>query len=404
MIRQEFQRMDKARTGSDLDPDVRQFADVGSGGEQRGIARSLGYFRHLDRIFLFAVIIPTILATLYFGVFASDVYISESRFVVRSPDKPATTGLGILLKSTGFGNAGDEIFAAQDFVTSRDALKALNKSNAFSNAYSDSYISIFDRFNAFSSQATFEDLYKYYQKKIKVEHDTTSSITTLTVRAYDPVDAQLFNEKLLEMSEATVNQLNVRGRQDLIRFAQTEVDDAKEKARSAGLALSAYRNREGVVDPEKQAAVQMQMIAKLQDELIATKTQLLQLRSFTPENPQIEVLDAKVSGLSREIDEQVGLVAGDKRSLSSTAAAYQRLALEAQFADRNLASAMASLEEAKNEARRKQAYVERIVEPNLPDDALEPRRLRGIAATFLLGLISWGILRLLTAGIREHVG
>ena len=65
---------------------------------------------------------------------------------------------------------------------------------------------------------------------------------------------------------------------------------------------------------------------------------------------------------------------------------------------------MNSLEEARNEARRKQAYVERIVQPSLPDEAQEPRRLRGIFATFVLGLIAWAILTMLLAGIREHHG
>ena len=63
---------------------------------------------------------------------------------------------------------------------------------------------------------------------------------------------------------------------------------------------------------------------------------------------------------------------------------------------------MASLQEAQNEARRKQAYVERVSQPNLPDEALEPRRLRGILATFALGLVAWGILKMLFAGVREH--
>lgn len=364
--------------------------------------RLLEKFLGLGWLFIATVVVPTTLAILYFGLFASDVYISESRFVVRSPDKPTTSGLGILLKSAGFSNAGDEIYAAQDFVLSRDALRALNRNGAFARNYSDPSISIFDRFNSLGSGGTFEELYKYYQKKVKVDHETTSSITTLAVRAYTPQAAQRFNEQLLEMAEATVNRLNERGRQDLIRFAGAEVDDAKQKARNAALALSAYRNQEGVVDPEKQATVQLQMISKLQDGLIATKTQLAQLRAFTPENPQIEVLETRVHDLSREIDDQLDKVAGDRKSLSSTAAQYQRLALESQFADKNLAGAMASLEEAKNEARRKQAYVERIVQPNTPDEALEPRRWRGVAATLVLGLVAWGILSMLLAGVLEH--
>ena len=49
-----------------------------------------------------------------------------------------------------------------------------------------------------------------------------------------------------------------------------------------------------------------------------------------------------------------------------------------------------------------QAYVERIVQPNLPDAPMEPRRMRGILATLILSLLAYGILRMLLAGVREH--
>lgn len=360
---------------------------------------SLGKVRPL---FLCVVVIPTVLSILYFGIFASNVYISESQFVVRSPDKQATTGLGMLLKTTGFGSSGDEIYAAQDFMLSRDALAALNRGNAFVRAYTAPTVSVFDRFGSFGTGYSFEDLYKYYKKKVDIRQDSTSSIVTLNVRAFTPRDAARFNERLLEMAEATVNKLNERGRQDLIRFAQREVDEAKAKSRAAAQALSVYRNQAGVVDPEKQATVQLQMVSKIQDELIATRTQLRELRAYTPQNPQIEILDVRAKGLAREIDEQLGLIAGDRKSLSSRAAQYQRLSLESQFADKQLASTMASLEEARNEARRKQAYVERIVSPNTPDEALEPRRLRGVLSTLILGLAAWAIISMLLAGMLEH--
>jgi capsular polysaccharide transport system permease protein len=366
------------------------------------LRRFLNRIRGLGWIFTLTVVLPTIAAILYFGFFASDVYISESRFVVRSPDKPSTSGLGLLLKTAAFSNAGDEIYAAQDFVESRDALRALNKGGAFQRAYEGSSISIFDRFGTFWSGRGFEDLFKYYSKKITVGHDSTSSITTLSVRAYTPQEAERFNEQLLEMAEQTVNRLNVRGRQDLIQFAQQEVTETKRRSQAAALALSQYRNREGVVDPEKQAVVQLQMISKLQDEMISTKNQLMQIRAFAPQNPQIGVLQVKLKALADQIDSELEKVAGDRKSLSSTAAQYQRLVLESQFSDRQLASAMASLEEARNEARRKQAYVERIVQPNRPDEPLEPRRWRSMLATFALGLVAWGVSSMLLAGVREH--
>jgi capsular polysaccharide transport system permease protein len=361
-------------------------------------------FGRIDRLFLLTVVVPTALAILYFGLFASDVYVSESRFVVRSPDKPAASGLGVLLKSAGFSNAGDEIYAAHEYVQSRDALKELNRNDAVAQSYGNSAVSVFDRFNTFGWGGSFEDLYDYYRGKVGVEYATTSAITTLTVRAFNPQDAHKFNRQLLERSEDLVNRLNNRGRTDLIRFSTEEVVEAKMAARQAALSLARFRNARGIIDPEKQATLQLQMVSKLQDELIGARTQLQQLQAMAPENPQIPILEVRINSLSREIDEQLGLVAGNRRSLSATAAQYQRLELEREFADRRLAAAMNSLEEARNEARRKQAYVERIVQPSLPDEAQEPRRLRGIFATFVLGLVAWAILTMLLAGIREHHG
>jgi capsular polysaccharide transport system permease protein len=355
-------------------------------------------------LFLLTVVVPTSVAVIYFGFLASDVYVSESQFVVRSPDKPATSGLGVLLKSTGFSNAGDEVYAAQDYVRSRDALRALNKNGAVVKAYHNADVSIFDRFNPLGFSGTFEDLYRFYQGKVGVEYDTTSSIATLSVRAYSPEDAYRFNRQLLELAEGLINRLNTRGRTDVVQAAAREVQDAQLEARNAAVALAAFRNNHGVVDPEAQAKAQLEMISKLQDELIGSRVQLQQLQQMAPENPQIPILTTRISSLERQIDEQKGQVAGGHRSLSQTAVQYERLELERQYADRRLAAAMNSLQDAEDEARRKQAYVERIAQPSVPDEAMEPRRIRGIFATLVLGLIAWGILRLLLAGLREHHG
>lgn len=353
-------------------------------------------------LFLATVVAPTVAATIYFGLIASDVYVSQSQFVVRSPDKPATSGLGVLLKSVGFSNAGDEIFITHDFVKSRDALRSLNQDGDVEKAFGNPAVSIFDRFNPLGWNGSFEDLYDYYGGKVDIEHDATSSITTLTVKAFKADDARRINRQLLDLSEGLVNRLNNRGEFDLLGFAQREAREAETEARRASQALAAFRNRQGIIDPERQASVQLQLVSKLQDELIGAKLQLQQIQALAPENPQIPILRTRIAGLSRQIDSELGRVTGGQGSLSASAVQYQRLALDREYADKRLTGALASLQEARNEARRKQAYVERIVQPNLPDEAQEPRRLRGILATLILGLIAYGILTMLLAGIREH--
>jgi capsular polysaccharide transport system permease protein len=359
-----------------------------------------------NSLFLAAVVAPTALAIVYFGFIASDVYTSESRFVVRSPERQASSALGSILKGAGFARSQDDSYTVHDYALSRDALKAINDNLNVDKSYGAKTVDIFSRFGGIDLSTgfdtSFEALHRYYQKKVDLQHDSASSISTLSVRAYTAQDAQAINEKLLELSESLVNRLNERGRQDLIRFAAAEVDQAKAQAKSAALALSNYRDAKGVVDPERQATVQLQQVAKLQDEIIATTTQLAQLKAVTPLNPQIESLQLRAKTLQAEMDSETRKVTGGEKSLANKAADFQRLALEREFADKQLASAMISLEQARNEAQRKQVYLERIVAPSLPDKAMEPRRLRGVLSTFVLGLMAWGILSMLLAGVREH--
>lgn len=356
-----------------------------------------------NKLLLITTIIPTSLSILYFGLIASDVYISESRFVVRSPERQSASPLGLILKGAGFSKAQDDSYTVQDYVLSRDALKALNDELKIKDAYSSSEIDMFSRFAGTDWDDSLEAFHQYYQKKVNVQLDSASSITTLTVRAFTPEGAQGVNQRLVELAESLVNKLNERGRQDMIRFAADEVAEAQTKAKAAALALSQYRNAKGVIDPEKQSTIPLQQIAKLQDELISTKGQVMQLEKLAKDNPQLPVLRQRVGLLNAEIDAETRRVTGGERSLAGKAAEYQRLALEKEFSEKMLASAMSTLEQAKNEAQRKQLYLERIVLPNIPDQAMEPRRIRGIVSTLVVGLVMFAVLTMLVAGMKEHL-
>lgn len=366
------------------------------------LARTAKRLRRLGWLFWFVVVLPTAISIVYFGVIVSDVYTSESRFVVRSPDRPARSGLGVILASAGFSNASDEVRAAQGYIQSRDALRNLDADGLARKAWGLRDASIFDRFDPFGWSGSFEQLYRYYTGKVAIEFDSDTGITKLSVRAFTPSDSQVINRRLLEQAEGLVNNLNERGQTDMIRNAQREVGEAQEQSRKAALDLAAFRNQAGVIDPERQATVQLQMISKLQDELIGARMQLLQLTAIADRNPQIPVLRVRIKGLERAISEQLGQVAGSSRSLSAAAVQFQRLQLQREFSDRQLAASLTALQEARNEARRQRAYVERIAQPSLPDEAMEPRRLRGILATLIVGLVAWGILVMLLAGVREH--
>jgi capsular polysaccharide transport system permease protein len=356
-----------------------------------------------NRLFVATVVLPTVLAAIYFSLIASDIYISDSRFVVRSPQRQMQAGLlNTFLQSTGFSRAQDDAYSVHDYILSRDALKELNDRLALAKAFGNSSVDFLNRFAALDWDDSFEALYRYYPKRVSVDYDSVSSVSVLRVSAFTAEDAYRINEMLLKMSERLVNQLNDRARQDTIGYAAAEAKEAERQAKDAALALAAFRNQNTVLDPERQSVIQLQLISKLQDELIATKTQLAQLRAFTPDNPQIPVLRNRLDTLQKEMDAELAKVAGGSGSLANKAAAYERLVLDREFADKQLAATLVSFEAARNEAQRQQLYLERVVQPNRPDYPIEPRRIRSVLVVFVLGLIAWGILGLLLASVREH--
>lgn len=356
----------------------------------------------VNRLLALTVVLPTTLATLYYGIVASDVYVSESRFVVRGAQRPNSTGVfGALLQGTGLARSQDDTYPVIDYIQSRDALRELNQGNYIRDTYSQ-HGDFISRFNS-SINDSFESLAKYYEKRIVSVHlESASGITTLQVRAFTAKDAEKINERLLEISERLVNRMNERAAADTIRFAQYQVDQATTKAKIAAAALASFRNSHTVFDPEKQSALQLQQVTNLQTLLFDAQTRLMQISSIAPQNPQIPALKTSIESLQKQIQAATGGVAGARDSLSHKAETYAGLQLDAQFAEKQLASAMTGLESARAEAERKQLYLEKLVQPNTPDEAIEPKRLKSIFEVFALGMIAWGILSLLLAGVREH--
>jgi capsular polysaccharide transport system permease protein len=369
---------------------------------QLGKKGLVGRIKGINRLFALTVLLPTAIAIVYFGLVASDVYVSESRFVVRSAQRQSQTSVvGALLQGTGFSRAQDDTYPVIDYIQSRDALRELNAQNYVVRSYSEQG-DLISRFNT-GLDNSFEALWKYYGKHIEtVDFDSTSGITTLQTRGFSSADAVKINESLLEMSERLVNRMNARAAADTVQFAQHEVDAATEKARDAAAALADFRSSYTVFDPDRQSAIQLQQITTLQSQLFAAQTDLIQLQSISPLNPQVSVLKTNIASLEKQIQASTGGVVGPKGSLSEKAGRYARLQLDQQFAEKQLASAMSAFENARSEAQRKQLYLERLVQPNQPDVAVEPKRIKAIFETLALGLIIWGVLSLLIAGVREH--
>jgi capsular polysaccharide transport system permease protein len=109
-----------------------------------------------------------------------------------------------------------------------------------------------------------------------------------------------------------------------------------------------------------------------------------------------------VEDLKQQIVRQSAKVTGGGNSLASKASPYEQLVLSQTFAEKELAASLAALEQARITAQKQQLFVEVIAKPSLPDQAMEPKRIRGVLATLLVGLLLWGVLSVIVGAVKEH--
>ena len=354
--------------------------------------------------FLLFVVLPTILAIVYYGLIASDIYISESRFVVKSPDQkgPQISSLANLVQTKSLSSGQDQANEVLDYVRSRNALVDLSKGYNVKAAFGTAQADLLSRYPGLLSGDAFESLYKFYGKKVSAELDAQTSSAIIHVEAFSPQAAYRMNARLLDLSEAMVNRLNDRAQKRGISEAEARLTEAQQRVRNARVALAQYRNSSQLIDPAKQASGVLEISNSLITERAGLQAQLDQMVSMTPRNPAIPALRARVGALSGAIAGQEGRVVGNQGGIASKISGYEALAVEQEFATENLNAASAALVQARSDAMHQKFYLERIVDPNLPDEPLLPRRAWAILVVAVSALCLYFIGWMLVVGILEH--
>lgn len=356
------------------------------------------------RWFMLLVALPTLLAMIYYGLVASDIYISESRFVIKSPDQKRgqTSTLANLVQTTGLSGGQEQTNEVLTYVRSRDALKALEKNVDVRDKFSTSQADMLSRFPQPFSDDSFESLFKYYGKHVDAIMDTEAATAVIKVEAFTPQDAYLINRQLLDLSEALVNRLNERARSKGIVEAQRQVDLATSRVKESRIALAQYRNAKSLIDPVKQAGGVLEIANTLIGERAALQAQLDLMQRLTPNNPSIPALRDRIKAISVQISSQDSRVVGSGSGIASKLGGYENLLVEQEFATENLTTASAALVQARAEAQRQQFYLERVVDPNTPDTPLLPKRLINILIVFAASMCLYFIIWMFTIGVLEH--
>jgi len=221
---------------------------------------------HRQRWFLLFVGLPVFASIVYYGLIASDQYVAESRFVVKSPGQRSSqvSSLASLVQTTGLSAGQEQTNEVLGYIRSRNALSDLQRRVNVRSAFENPLADRISRFPTIGFDADkFENLYSFYEGKVKTRLDSETGLAILQVRAFDPTDAYRINEGLLDLSEGLVNRLNERGRRKGVDEAEKRVRQAEERVRMARVALGAYRQQQSLVDPNIQSEGIFQIVTQL---------------------------------------------------------------------------------------------------------------------------------------------
>ena len=360
----------------------------------------------IARSLVLVVGIPTLIAGIYYGAIASDVYVSEARFAIRSAKGPSgSTGLAAILASPIVSAGGQDSMVVADYAHSKDMLAEVQERLDLRTHYASEDVDFVARLDA---QASDEEALEYFVDQLAILRDSQSDVLTLKARAYDAETARDLAALVIELSERLVNRMSGRMERDALATAEGEVARAAEQVRRASLALTGFQNTNLSLNPAAESSALLGMVSGLEQRIVETRSEIGEKEAFMrPDAPAVVSLKNRLNALERQLRLEKGrLVGADGQSTEMNAllADYQPLALTLELTQQQYASALASLEIARVEAQRKKQYLVTFIEPSLPDSALEPYRIKGVLTVAVFAFLTYLIGGLLWSALRDHIG
>ena len=375
---------------------------------RRSFSSVRAYWGRLPRkgkIFACVVLLPTVAVFLYYLLWASPMYVSQTRFAIRSADS-AGGGLDIasaLLRSSS--STGADAHIVVEYIQSLDIIHDIDKELGVDLHFSDKGHDVFSRL---TNNPTQDEQLRYWKWAVIPALDQDTGIITLETKAYSPEMAQKIAAAVLARSEALVNTMNLRAREDAVSLAQSEVQRAEARVRKAQEAMRNFRDAHTLLDPRVTAAGLQGVVTELEGEAVKLRAQLAEAQSFMRSSaPATKALQTRLKAVESQLDQEKQRLAGlrsQEGNLNAVVGEYEDLTIEAEFAQKQLVTAMSALESARVHEVAKSRYVVAFQQPTLPDESLYPRPFLFTAYVFIGALLLLGLGSLITASIREHAG
>ncbi|MGH1571664.1 capsule biosynthesis protein [Methylobacterium sp. P31] len=331
-------------------------------------------------LFVVCFVLPALAGAIYYGLIASDRFVSEARFAIR-PAIGATDKAGP--ESGGISSSGQSQMVAQDlqitreYILSRPMLETLEGQLPLREWFSRDSIDYFSRFDP---EKPIEKFLRYWKRRVGVEVEGGSGIMTVSVEAFDPNESLAIAKAVMKEAERMVNDLSVKSRADALAESSRELKRAEDRMIKIRLAVRDLRNQEGVLDAQKSNEANLKMISEMRASRINLAVQLaIGQRDLGPDSrrimdikQQIKDLDDNIAKIERESASQDP---ERKGLLSDALTRFEAFENDRKNAEKYYQQVLTAYERARIIASRQIEFFSPIVEPVKAQSSVEPRRI-----------------------------
>lgn len=363
------------------------------------------------RLAIAMVVLPMVLAAVYYAVFSIDRYVSYAQVVVRQDGNhqgAQVPGLAALL--TGANPASrEETLYLREYITSMDMMLLLEDRLHWIESYATQR---HDIFFLLDRDAPREELLKYYQRMVSAHYDETTGLLRVEVQGFTPEISEKMLRTILQESEHFVNEVSHDMAREQMKFAQSELENARKTYSERKNQLINFQNDNKVLDGANTAKSRAMIVAELEAQYTKEQASLTEIGfKLRADSPQARQQKQRVEAIQQQLSKEKRLLVSSPQGsqLNVVASRYQQLTLDAGIAEETYKASVAALDNARVEASKKIRTLVTVVSPNAPQLAIYPERWYNLA-TILLGLLMlYGITRLIIelldicAGTNSHI-
>ena len=358
--------------------------------------------------FLLLVVVPWLAAAAYLFFVAEDQYHSTAGFTVRSQEQAGATELLSGLAGFASGSTASDSDILYEFIQSQEMVRSVDDEIDLRAHYSRYWPSDW----AFSiwPDASQEELIWYWNRMVGVSYDSNTGLIEVQVRAFDADTAQDINEAVVAESQARINALNRQAREDAMRYAQADLEEAVEGLKTARQELTEFRTRTQIVDPETDIQTRTGVMSSLQQQLASALVEYDLLQRTSGENDprlretrqRIEVIRERIATERRNFATSSTDTGGVSQDYPSLIADFERLKVDLEYAEESYFAALKALEAARDEADRQSRYLATYITPTRADESKFPQRFVLAGLILLFMVLTWSIGVLIYYSIRDR--